>query len=182
MKGVNNILDKFGARVTKQAKINVGSSKNPNGGKKIESSGTLRKSLDYKLTETDKGFSLTFEMEDYGELRDSGQLGSKRKILKGFNKSIFKRGKGFTNKAPKVSAIDKWIRDKPIRLRDLKTGSFIEATPSRKKSLSFLIGRKIKQEGIQPGLFFSAAWDKEFEILPDEIAEQFGNQIDDMLT
>ena len=181
MTGVNNILDKFGASVTKQAKINVGSSKNLNGGKRIDSTGTLRKSLKYKVKETEKGFILTFEMEDYGELRDSGQLGKNRKILKGWNKSIFKRGKGFTNLAPPVKAIDKWIKDKPIRLRDLRTGSFIEATASRKKSLSFLIGRKIKEEGIVPGLFFSSAWDKQFTDLPEDVAEGFAEQIDKLM-
>lgn len=182
MESVNNILDKFGSQVTKLAKINVGSSKNPNGGKKIDSTGALRKSIDYEIKETDKGFEIIFKMEDYGVLRDSGQLGKKRQILKGGNKSIFiPRGKGFTNKFPKVNAIDRWIKDKPIKLRDLKTGSFIEATPSRKKSLSFLIGRKINEKGIQPGLFFSDAWDREFPELADEIAEGFSLEIETLL-
>ena len=192
MTGVNNILDKFGASVTKQAKINVGSSKNLNGGKRIDSTGTLRKSLKYKVKETEKGFILTFEMEDYGELRDSGQLGKNRKILKGWNKSIFKRGKGFTNLAPKVKAIDKWIKDKPIKARD-KNGSFIPRfftisrgpnkgkQGDRLKTVSYLIGQKIQKEGIQPGLFFSSAWDKQFTDLPEDVAEGFAEQIDKLM-
>ena len=192
MNPVGKILDKFGARVSKQAKINVGSSKNPNGGKKIDSTGALRKSIGYDLKDTETGFSLTFKMEDYGELRDSGQLGSKKKILKGFNKSLFKRGKGFTNKPPKVSALNKWIKDKPIKARD-KNGAFISRffTISRGKrkgeqgdrldTVSYLIGQKIKKEGIQPGLFFSAAWDKEFKDMPDDIAQGFADSIEGLL-
>ena len=121
-------------------------------------------------------------MEGYGVLRDAGQLGHKKKILKGGNKSIFTpRGQGFTNKFPKVDAINKWIKEKPIRLRDLKTNQFVQSTPKRLKSLSFLIGRKIFNEGIQPGLFFSDAWNKEFPTLPDNILKAMSNDIDEMI-
>lgn len=193
MESVNNILDKFGARVTKLAKINVGSSRNPNGGKKIDSTGKGRKSIDYEVKEIDRGFSLTFEMEDYMVLRDAGQLGKNRQILKGWNQSIFvPRGKGFTNKAPKVNKINQWIKDKPIKARD-KNGSFISRfftisrgknkgkTGDRLDTVSYLVGQKIQKKGIEPGLFFSDAWDREFPDLADEIAEGFSLEIDNLL-
>jgi hypothetical protein len=159
LSNVQKILDQFGKQVTKLAKKNVHD-------RKIGSSGDLRKSIKYEVDDE----VLSISMEDYGVLRDAGQLGSKRKILKGWNKSIFlPRGKGFTTKAPPTKAIQKWIRTKPIR-SDIKL-----------KSLAFLISRKIKREGIVPGLFLSDAWNKEFKDLPDEILEGFSLDIDDML-
>jgi len=186
MKAVNKILKKYGERVVKQAKINVGSSKNPNGGKRIDSTGTLRNSISVKVTDGEA----VFYMEDYGKLRDRGQLGNKRQILKGWNKSVFKRTKGFTSLAPKPQPLKNWIGNKPLKFRDLKTGQFkprfhtITRGPNKGKqadgydTMSYLIGQKIKKKGIQPGLFFSEAWNKEYPDLADDIAQAFGDELE----
>ena len=179
MTNTQKILEAFSKQVTKLAKINVGASKK---GRKIDSSGDLRKSIKYEVKVSDDSLDSTFSMEDYGVLRDAGQLGHKKKILKGGNKSIFlPRGKGFTSKFPKVSAIEEWVKKKPIRVRDLKTNQFVTATPQRLKSLSFLIGRKIFNEGIQPGLFFSDAWNKEYKDLPDKLIQAFSEDIEEII-
>jgi len=138
---------------------------------RINSSGRLRKSIKVLVKHKEqKGYTLTVEMEDYGDLRDAGQLGSKRKILKGWNKSIFiPRGKGFTNLAPPVNSIKRWIRTKPIR-----------STKSL-NSLAYLISRKIKAEGIQPGLFFSNAFNEEYPKLEKEILKGLDADIDNEL-
>jgi hypothetical protein len=107
----------------------------------INTTGTLSRSIGYNIEQD----GISFEMESYGVLRDSGQLGKKRKILKRWSDSIFIRGKGFTNKRPPVEPLNKWIQAKGI---------------SNAPGLAFMISRKIYFEGIQPGLFFSDAYNK----------------------
>ena len=109
-------------------------------------------------------------MEDYGVLRDSGQLGKKRKILKRWNDSIFIRGKGFTNKMPPVDKIAKWIKDKPLKY-----------TPKTLNSQAFLISRKIQMEGIQPGLFFSDAFNKYYPEFEKKLAPEAGDYLEDKI-
>ena len=154
-------LDKFGKKVTTKAKKYIHD-------RRINSGGDLRRSIDHKV---DKNSAvLSFWMEKYGVLRDAGQLGSKRKILKGWNKSIFvPRGKGFTSKAPPTDVIKKWIRTKPVRWN------------ISLNSMAFLIQRKIRTEGIQPGLFFSDAYNEEIKKAEVEIVEAFELDMDNIL-
>ena len=154
-------LDKFAKVVTTKAKKYIHD-------RKISSGGQLRRSIDYKVDKNKA--EVSFLMEKYGVLRDSGQLGSKRKILKGWNKSIFiPRGKGFTSKAPPSDVIKKWIRTKPVRWN----------IPLN--SMAFLIARKIRTEGIQPGLFFSDAFNEEIKKAETQIVEAFGLDIDNII-
>ena len=158
---VKQILDEFGARVVKLSKINVGATRSVNGKKRrIDNSGKLRNSIDYGLDVGKNSFGFYIEMEDYGEWVDKGR----------------KPGKGMP-----PAKLMQWIKSKPIRLRDLKTGSFIESTPSKLKSLGFLINRKIKEEGIKPTKFLSEPFEQEFKQLPDEINEAFSLDLDSFL-
>lgn len=163
MKEVKNILNKFGKTVTRKAKKNIVD-------KKINSGGELRRSITHRVEEKKGSINVVFEMEDYGVLRDAGQLGSKRKILKGWNKSLFiPRGKGFTSLAPPPDAIKRWIRTKPIR-SDLSLNT-----------LSYLISRKIKTEGIQPGLFFSDAFNEFYEQMEGDVLKALDRDIDELI-
>ena len=158
---MKKILDDFGARVVKLSKINIGATRTVNGKKRrTDNSGKLRKSLNYGLDVGKNSFGFYIEMEDYGEWVDKGR----------------KPGKGMP-----VRELMQWIKSKPIRLRDLKTGSFIESTPSRLKSLGFLINRKIKEKGIKPTNFLSDPFEQEFKLLPEEITEAFSLDIDTFL-
>ena len=104
----------------------------------INATGKLSKSIKYDM-EVD---GVSWSMEQYGVWRDAGQLGSKRRILKRWNDSIFIRSKGFTNKRPPIRPIAKWMEVKGV------------------KGSPFAITRKIFMFGIQPGLFFSDAFNK----------------------
>ena len=48
---------------------------------------------------------------------------------------------------PPVDAIEKWVKDKGLNLRDLSTGRFTKRTQSTYKQVAFLIGRKIADQG-----------------------------------
>ena len=158
---VKKILDDFGARVVKLSKINIGATRTVSGKKRrTDNSGKLRKSIKHDIDVFKNSFGFYIEMEDYGKWVDKGR----------------KPGKGMP-----VRELMQWIKSKPIRLRDLKTGSFIESTPSRLKSLAFLINRKIKEEGIAPTNFLSDPFEQEFKQLPDELTEAFSLDLDTFL-
>ena len=154
---ISDALTSFGDDVTRLAKINIGATRTVNGKRRrIDNTGTLRKSLDYGYKVSKNSFSFFIEMEEYGEWVDKGR----------------KAGKGVPPKE-----IFKWIKQKPIRVRDLKTNSFVKQTESRIKSLAFLINRKIKNEGIAATNFLSEPFEKKFKELPEELQESFALEV-----
>ena len=85
----------------------------------------------------------------------------------GFNVDKGRRaGKG----VPPQVLID-WIKKKPLRIRDLKTGSFVKQTESRVKGLAYVINRKIKKYGIPATNFFTDAYDSQEEKLFSQLQE-----------
>ncbi|MBL4706372.1 MAG: hypothetical protein JKY54_17725 [Flavobacteriales bacterium] len=154
----NKVLNNFGERVTKLARINIGKKKK---GRKIDNTGTLRKSIGFDLETFKSGnFSFSFFMEDYGENVDQGR----------------KPGKGIP-----VKELMSWIKSKPIRLRDLETGKFVKTTKAGLNSLSFLINRKIKKEGIEKTNFFTDPLEREFKKLPEQLVKSFSLDLDTFL-
>lgn len=109
-----------------------------------ESSGNLRRSL-------------TFNVVSKGG-RESIEFGSPLPyapfIHWGVNGTDKNRGSQYSykDKQPPIHAVRKWMKAKPIRLRD-KDGAFIKQTESRLNSAAFNIARAIKKNGI-PGLFY----------------------------
>jgi len=79
---------------------------------------------------------------------------------------------------PPVAALDKWaVRKSGLKkaVRD-KQGRFIP-----RKSLVFLIGRKIFLEGIKPSLFFTKPFEKAYKNLPKELVTAFVNDYEKIL-
>ena len=167
-KNTNAYLTAFADRVLQQAQLELGAYRTIDGKRRrTDSSGRLRESLpgSYTLKTMDNSIDLKFfENNDawktYGYVVDQGR----------------KPGKGVPPDALKA-----WIRQKPIRLRDLKTGSFVKATEARINSLTYLINRKIKQKGIAPTYFFQTPFRIAFEQLPKEITEPFKLDVADFL-
>jgi len=154
-------LADFADNVVRLAKINIGktyTAKNSRGKsykKRIDNSGKLRNSITSELkTRTEdgrfsKGF-IIFKMLEYGLNVDKGR----------------RAGKGVP---PKV-LID-WIKKKPLRIRDLKTGSFVKQTESRVKGLAYVINRKIKKYGIPATNFFTDAYESQEDKFIAEMQE-----------
>tara|TARA_R110002020_G_scaffold50389_6_gene142483 strand:- start:703 stop:1278 length:576 start_codon:yes stop_codon:yes gene_type:complete len=144
-------LADFADNVVRLAKINIGktyTAKNSQGKsykKRIDNSGKLRNSITSELkTRTEdgrfsKGF-IIFKMLEYGLNVDKGR----------------RAGKG----VPPQVLID-WIKKKPLRIRDLETGSFVKQTESRVKGLAYVINRKIKKFGIPATNFFTDAYESQ---------------------
>ena len=158
---IEDALNEFGKDVVRLAKINIGATRTVKGKRRrIDNTGTLRKSLDYAVKVSKNSFSFFIEMEDYGEWVDKGR----------------KPGKGIPQKE-----LFSWIKSKPIRVRDLKTNSFVKQTESRIKSLAYLINRKIKEEGIAATNFLSDPFEKKFKELPKELQEAYALDLEKFL-
>ena len=154
-------LADFADNVVRLAKINIGktyTAKNSRGKsykKRIDNSGKLRNSITSELkTRTEDGrFSkgyIIFKMLEYGLNVDKGR----------------RAGKG----VPPQVLID-WIKKKPLRIRDLQTGSFVKQTESRVKGLAYVINRKIKKYGIPATNFFTDAYESQEDKFVAEMQE-----------
>ena len=119
--------------------------------KKKVVSGKLLNSISYKLKKDNNGFTVQFMMIDYGTFVDKGVSGTKKKRTyvdyKGKRKDTpYEFGK--TRDGGLTRGLDNWIVRRGIAPRDAK-GRFIS-----RKSLKFLIARKIYTQGIQGISFF----------------------------
>jgi hypothetical protein len=155
---VEAVLNKFAKRVIQQARQNLTK-------KKKNASKELYNSLDYDLSVGPNSFSLTFEMEDYGEFQDKGVSGVKRKYNTPYK---------YTNKMPPPKAFAQWVVRKGLQgIRD-KQGRFIP-----RKSLQYLIARSVYNNGIKPSYFFSNPFKVNFNKLPKEVVTAFQLTKDD---
>ncbi len=154
---VNIALGRMGREVVRKSKRNllVKKLRRTASGKrvtsKIDNTGELVRSLKYKVS---RG-TLKFEMAEYGEWVDEGR----------------KPGK---YAPPQV--IEKWVKRKPVRLRD-KQGRFMKQTPKAMKSLAFLINRGIHDYGIRPTKFFSKPFNFEFNKMGKRVPEAIDRNI-----
>ncbi len=158
-KETQDSLNGFAKYVIQQSRSNLTK------GKKNDSS-SLYKSLGYVVEQTAKGFSLSFEMEDYGTFQDLGVKG-KAKSSKAPN-SPYRFGTGSGKKGGLTKSINKWVRRKGIQFRDKKSGRFLSYD-----STSYLISRSIYQTGIKASLFFTKPFRAAFKRLPDELLEAY---------
>ena len=154
-------LQKFGARVVKLARINLGAAKMIDGKKRVtDNTGALRNSLGFKLRQkrTSGGkFASGFDIEftssvDYAPFMEQGVQGSESTRPSARN-SPFR----FKSKNLPKGVMAGWIESKPIRLRDLGTGQFKKNTESAKKQLAFLLGRTIATKGLSARHYFKDA-------------------------
>lgn len=111
-----------------------------------EASGALRKSLKFAI----KGGDVTF-----GSSQPSAKF-----IYWGVNGTERNRRSpmSYRTKQPPLDPILRWMKVKPIRLRDPETGSFIKQTESGLRSAAFLIARAIKKKGIASLKYYEIAY------------------------
>ena len=80
---------------------------------------------------------------------------------------------------PPAGALDRWSIQK-LQLRDKvrdRKGRFIP-----RKSLVFLIRKKIFEKGIKPSLFFTTPFIKYYGDLPNKVQKAMGNDIEVEIT
>ena len=141
-KNIENYLNSFGKQVVNRAKGNLQKSKG--GGTKLESS------IRFEIVSDAKWFTVQFYIESYGTFVDKGVSGNKKKRkFKDYKNQLISSPYSYTSKQPPPNILAKWISKKGIKGRDKKSGRFISNL-----SLAYIIGRKIKRDGIKSLSFF----------------------------
>ena len=160
MLNVQEELDKFKKYVIQQSKSNLTRLKK-------NSSKNLYNSIKGEAKAMPNSFYLNFEMEPYGKFIDKGVNGKK---------TTYSTPYSYKTKMPPPSKLDKWIVRKGLAPRN-KDGKFSGRTINSvgfKKSIQFLIARKIFMYGIKPSLFFTKPFEKAYKDLPNELVEKYG--------
>ena len=138
---IERYLNSFGKQVVNRAKGNI---------QKAKGGGTaLEQSIRFEVITDADGFTVQFYMADYGTFVDKGVSGNKKQQrFKDYKNKVITSPYKYTTKQPPSGVLDKWVVRKGIAPRDEK-GRFI-----KRKSLVFLIARKIKRDGIKGISFF----------------------------
>jgi len=98
--------------------------------------GELVKALRYRTLI--KGDNISISVYAKGKPKDYFMA---RELGRGANKG------GGGGKSVVIPAIEKWLVDKKIRLRDKKNGSFVKSTKELRAQVAYLIARKIWKQG-----------------------------------
>ena len=128
---VKKALDIFASTVVSESKKKLS---------KKNSSGSLSKSLDYKLKISKNSFQLDFLMEDYGKFIDKGVKGVGGTKADGSNwkkKRLTNNLYKYTNKRPPAKAFNSWTVKKGIAPRN-KKGQF-----TTRKGMMFAIAESV---------------------------------------
>jgi len=139
---IEKYLNSFGKYIVKQSRTNLTK------GKKNVSK-ELYNSISFKVVTDADGFSVQFYMADYGTFVDKGVSGNRQtRRYKDYTGKTVTSPYKYTTKQPPSKLLDKWVVKRGIAPRD-KKGRFVS-----RKSISFLIARSIKVNGIKSTSFF----------------------------
>jgi hypothetical protein len=154
------ILKDFAEDVNNAAKRTLGSRK-------------IGKNRSYGVASRSLQKSLTYTIRD-GKVSFGSPLPYAAFIHWGVNGTRKNRNAPFSyrQKQPPTDAIRKWMKVKPIRVRD-KDGRFVKATESRLQSAAFLIARSIKRNGIH-GLRY-------YEVALETVVPQYNKKLGEAL-
>ena len=175
-KRLDQVLNEMGVAVTDAARRNLGTRTI---GKNKSYGATKSRKLAKSLTFSVSGNDLTFGSPlPYAKFIHWGVSGTKKKRKD--------TPYAYTTKQPPIDAILKWMKVKPLRLRD-KDGKFVKQTQSKLRSAAFMIARGIKRNGIAGLQYFTEAWETQYpkwqqKIIDalaldtlDDISDSFGN-------
>ena len=152
--GLQEALDKFKTYVIKQARTNLSK-----GDRNV--SRKLYNSLKGQAKVYAKGYSLSFEMEEYGNYQDKGVRG-KRSNAKA-PKSPYKFGSGTGPKGGLTEGIQRWVKARKFQFKD-KQGKFMSYD-----STAWTITKSIYAKGLRPTLFFTKPFEAAYKRLPQEL-------------
>ena len=154
------ILKDFAEDVNNAAKRTLGSRKIGKNRSYGVASRSLQKSLEYKISGGKVSFGSPLP---YAAFIHWGVNGTRKNRNAPFS---------YRQKQPPTDAIRKWMKVKPIRVRD-KDGRFVKATESRLQSAAFLIARSIKRNGIH-GLRY-------YEVALETVVPQYNKKLGEAL-
>ena len=161
----DQILNEYAATVVERAQSNLRIKRRVRG-KVVNrvSSGTLLNSLIYKIKVRYGKPTIDFTVKG-----PAGQYAD-----------VIEFGRKPNSKMPPVSAIEKWIRMKPLKLRN-RQGEFIKSTESAIKSAAYNIARSIGEKGIEGINYYGEAIDDTWDDYKDKLMDAYIKDIEQRL-
>jgi hypothetical protein len=156
------LLNEYAATVVERAQSNLRIKRRVRG-KVVNrvASGTLLNSLTYKLRIRYNKPTIDFTVKgDAGRYADVIEYGRKPGA-----------------KMPPVSAIEKWIKIKPLKLRN-RQGEFIKSTESAIKSAAYAIAKSIGENGIAPVPYYQEAIDDTWEDYSEQLIQAYAKGVE----
>lgn len=157
-----SLLNEYAATVVERAQSNLRIKRRVRG-KVVNrvASGTLLNSLTYKLRIRYNKPTIDFTVKgDAGRYADVIEYGRKPGA-----------------KMPPVSAIEKWIKIKPLKLRN-RQGEFIKSTESAIKSAAYAIAKSIGENGIAPVPYYQEAIDDTWEDYSEQLIQAYAKGVE----
>lgn len=162
MEDYEALLNQYAATVVERAQSNLRIKRRVRG-KVVNrvASGTLLNSLTYKLRIRYNKPTIDFTVKgDAGRYADVIEYGRKPGA-----------------KMPPVSAIEKWIRIKPLKLRN-RQGEFIKSTESAIKSAAFAIAKSIGENGIEGINYYQDAINDTWEDYSEQLIQAYAKGVE----
>lgn len=154
-------LKKFADKVIHRARWILAKRKNSKGYKTNTKEKTLSDSLDYNLkVYKSGGLELGFKAAEHFNYVEEGRKSGKQ---------------------PPSDKIAKWIKIKPLRLRDTSTGKFLQKNKKNINSAAFLIARSIGTYGIKPTYFFRDAFKMHYKRIDKTIIKAYASDMEKFL-
>ena len=156
------LLNKYAATVVERAQSNLRIKRRVRG-KLVNrvASGNLLNSLTYKLRIRYNKPTIDFTVKgDAGRYADVIEYGRKPGA-----------------KMPPVSAIEKWIKIKPLKLRN-RQGEFIKSTESAIKSAAFAIAKSIGENGIEGINYYQDAINDTWEDYSEQLIQAYAKGVE----
>ena len=167
---VSNSLNRFGSVVVKESRTALTKK-----GKK--DTGGLYNSIQYNLKVSKNSFQLDFLMDEYGKFVDKGVKGKNSASKAPSSPYKFGKSSGTGRKKGGLGdQIDALVKRKRIQFRERKTGRFMTF-----KQTASLIASSIYNKGIETTNFFTKPFEAAFKNLPDQLVEDYGLEVDNLL-
>lgn len=157
-----DILNEYALAVVERAQSNLRIKRRVRG-KVVNrvASGNLLNSLTYKLRIRYNKPTIDFTVKDAaGKYADVIEYGRKPGA-----------------KMPPVSAIEKWIKIKPLKLRN-RQGEFIKSTESAIKSAAFAIAKSIGENGIEGINYYQDAINDTWEDYSEQLIQAYAKGVE----
>ena len=173
LRETRKVVKEFAAFAVEEAKGELRLTRTIRGRKvKRVSSGNLESSLASKVRVTKGRTVVDFYAKGsagkYADFVEQGVSGTKVKMKTPYS---------FKSKFANIGAIEKWIRTKPVRLRD-KNGRFKEMSDKNIRSAAFVMARSIAEKGIVGIQYFQKGIDIALNKYDDKLADALVNDIE----
>ncbi len=170
MNEFEQILNEYAATVVERAQSNLRIKRRVRG-KTVNrvASGRLLNSLTYKLR-------LRYNKPTIDFTVDNDEVGKYADVIE-FGRKPYP---GQPNKRPPYKDIMKWIKLKPLKLRN-RQGEFIKATETNIKSAAIAIATSIGEKGIEGINYYSEAIDDTWDEYKDKLMDSYIKSIENRL-